>query len=83
MVGEGKEEQQKEVLRTYLTTKTDILNKKKRKALQEIAEIKFGLILSKKNFIEFKTFADNKLSLKIDDIDLDFTFEFGEVQIKI
>jgi hypothetical protein len=77
------EEQQKGVLKTYLTTKSDILNKKRRKALQEIAQIKFSLILSKKNFTEFKTFTDNKLALKIDDIDLDFTFEFSEKQEKI
>ena len=77
------DEQQKGVLKTYLETKSDILNKQRRKALQEIAQIKFSLILSKKNFIEFKSFDENKLSLKLDDQDLEFTFEFSEKQEKI
>jgi len=77
------EEQQKGVLKTYLTTKSDILNKKRRKALQEIAEIKFSLILSKKWFTEFKTFDENKLSLKLDNMDLDFTFDLSEKEEKI
>jgi hypothetical protein len=77
------EEQQKGVLKTYLITKTDILNKKRRKILQNIAEIKFSLILSKKNFAEFKTFDENKLNLKLDNMDLEFLFEFSEKQEKI
>lgn len=77
------EEQQKGVLKTYLITKSDILNKKRRKALQEIAQIKFALILSKKNFIEFKTFDENKLNIKLDGQDLDFTFDLSEKEEKI
>jgi len=77
------EEQQKGVLKTYLETKSDILNKRRRKVLQEIAEIKFSLILSKKNFIEFKSFDENKLSLNLDGKDLDFTFEFSEKEVGI
>jgi hypothetical protein len=77
------EEQQKGVLKTYLETKSDILNKKRRKALQEIAQIKFALILSKKWFTEFKTFDENKLSLKLDGQDLDFTFDLSEKEEKI
>jgi len=72
------EEQRKGVLKTYLTTQSDILNKKRRKVLQEIAQIKFALILSKKNFTEFKTFDDNKLVLTMDGQELQFTFEFSE-----
>lgn len=77
------EEQQKGVLKTYLTTKSDILNKQRRKVLQEIAQIKFALILSKKWFTEFKTFDENKLSLKLDGQDLDFTFDLNEKEVKI
>jgi hypothetical protein len=77
------EEQKKGVLKTYLETKSDILNKKRRKALQEIAQIKFALILSKKWFTEFKTFDENKLNLKLDGQDLDFTFDLSEKEEKI
>ena len=77
------EEQQKGVLKTYLITKSDILNKNRRKALQEIAEIKFALILSKKWFTEFKTFEENKLSIKLDGQDLEFTFDLSEKEEKI
>jgi hypothetical protein len=77
------EEQQKGVLKTYLTTKSDILNKKRRKALQEIAQIKFALILSKKWFSEFKTFDENKLSINLDSQDLEFTFDLSEKEEKI
>src|ERR1035437_5511533 len=77
------EEQQKGVLKTYLITKSDILNKKRRKALQEIAQIKFALILSKKWFTEFKTFDENKLSIKLDSQDLEFTFDLSEKEEKI
>ena len=55
------EDQQKLALRTYLITKSNELNKKKRKAMQEIAQIKFALILSKKWFKEFKSFDENTL----------------------
>lgn len=77
------EEQQKGILKTYLITKSDILNKKRKKALQEIAQIKFSLILSKKWFTEFKTFDENKLSLKLDGQDLEFTFDLSEKEEKI
>ena len=76
-------EQQLGVLKTYLETKSAMLNKKRRKVLQEIAEIKFALILSKRNFIEFKTFDENTLNIKLDDQELTFTFEFSEKEEKI
>jgi uncharacterized protein YegL len=76
-------EQQKGVLKTYLETKSAILNKQRRKYLQDIAQIKFSLILSKKNFIEFKSFDENKLSLNLDGKDLDFTFNLTEKEEKI
>ena len=77
------EEQQKGVLKTYLETKSGILNKQRRKILQEIAQIKFSLILSKKWFTEFKSFDENKLSLKLDGQDLDITFDLSEKEEKI
>ena len=77
------DEQQKGVLKTYITTNSDILNVRKRKIMQEIAQIKFALILSKKWFTEFKSFDENKLSLKLDDQDLDFTFDMCEKEEKI
>ena len=77
------EEQQKGVLKTYLETKTNILNKQKRKVMQKIAEIKFSLILSKKYFIEFKSMDENKLNLKFDGQDLEFTFSLCEKEQKI
>ena len=77
------EEQQKGVLKTYIITNSDILNKQRRKVLQEIAQIKFALILSKKWFTEFKSFDENKLSLKFDGQDLEFTFDLNEKEVKI
>lgn len=77
------EEQQKGVLKTYIITNSDILNKQRRKVLQEIAQIKFALILSKKWFTEFKSFDENKLSLKLDGQDVEFTFDMSEKEVKI
>jgi len=77
------EEQQKGVLKTYLETKSGILNKQRRKILQEIAQIKFSLILSKKWFTEFKSFDENQLALNIDGKDLNFTFALAEKEEKI
>jgi uncharacterized protein YegL len=77
------EEQQKGVLKTYLETKSTILNKQKRGVLQEIAQIKFALILSKHWFSEFKSFDENKLSLTLDGQNLDFTFDLTEKEEKI
>jgi hypothetical protein len=77
------DDQKKGVLKTYLQTKSTILNKQRRKALQDIAEIKFALILSKKWFTEFKSFDENKLSLNFDGQDLEFTFDLSEKEEKI
>lgn len=77
------EEQRKGVLKTYLITKSDLLNKKRRKVLQEIAEIKFALILSKKWFKEFKSFDENVLELTLDGQDLKFTFDLSEKEVKV
>lgn len=72
------EEQQKGVLKTYLETKSDVLNKKRRKTMQEIAEIKFALILSKKWFTEFNGFDENQLQLVLDKQPVTVTFDMTE-----
>lgn len=77
------EEQQTGVLKTYLTTKSDMLNIRRRKVLQEIAEIKFALILSKKWFTEFKSFDENTLNLTLDGQDLTFKFDLNEKEVEI
>ena len=77
------EEQRKGVLEVYLTNKSGMLNKKKRKIMQEIAQIKFSLILSKKWFIEFKSFDENQLALSLDGQDVNFTFDLSEKEEKI
>jgi Mg-chelatase subunit ChlD len=76
-------EQQDGMLKTYLETKSNILNKQKRKIMQEIAQIKFSLILSKKWFTEFASFDENKLSLTLDGQALEFTFDLSEKEEKI
>jgi len=77
------EEQRKGVLKTYLETKSGILNKQRRKILQEIAQIKFSLILSKKWFTEFQSFDENQLNVNFDGQDLTFTFDLSEKEEKI
>jgi hypothetical protein len=77
------EAQQKETLKTYLETKSNELNKIRRKALQEIAQIKFALILSKKWFKEFKTFDENTIDLTLDKQPLNFVFDLSEKEVKI
>ena len=77
------EEQQKGILKTYLETKSGILNKQRRKTLQDIAQIKFSLILSKKWFTEFKSFDENQLVVNFDGQDLNFTFALDEKEEKI
>jgi len=73
-------DQQDAMLKTYLETKSNILDKQRRKIMQAIAEIKFSLILSKRWFKEFKSFDENKLTLNIDGRDFEFSFELNEEQ---
>ena len=72
-----------QMMETYLTKKTAKLNLDKRMLMQKIAQIKFSLILSKKWFNEFKTFDENKVSLVLDDKNVDFTFDLTEKEVKI
>ena len=77
------EEQQKDTLKTYLISKSNELNKLKRKAMQEIAQIKFSLILSKKWFKEFKSFDENSIDLTLDGQNLTFVFDLNEKEVQI
>jgi predicted DNA binding protein len=77
------EEEQKTIMQAYIVGKSNELNKRKRAAMQEIAETKFSVILSKKWFVEFKSFDENKLSLTINNTPLDFTFDLTEKEVKI
>jgi len=72
-----------EDLETFIINKTNEVVAKKRKLLQQKAEIVFALILSKKNFIEFKSFDENTLTLTIDGQVLNFTFLLEEKQINL
>lgn len=76
-------ELQTEMLKAYLINKTKELNIKKRRVMQELAQIKFALILSKKWFTEFKSFDENKMTLTLDGFNLDFTFDMTEKEEKI
>jgi hypothetical protein len=77
------EDGKKIILEQYLTKASAGLNIKRRKALQEIAQVKFALILSKSWFKEFKSFDEDKMSLKLDGLNLDFTFKLFEKEVKI
>lgn len=77
------DEQQKNVLKSYIETKSDLLNARRKKALQKVANIKFALILSKQWFNEFESFDENKLSLELDGHNVDFTFDLSEKEVEI
>ena len=77
------EEQQKNALKTYIETKSEILNVKRWKTLQKIASIKFALILTKQWFVEFKSFDENKLTLTLDGYVVDFTFDLSEKEVAV
>lgn len=74
------DDQKLSVLETYLNNKTKEENARKWRVLQEIAQQKFSLILSKKWFKEFTSFDENTLALKLDGKDLNFTFDMSEEQ---
>lgn len=77
------ETQQNEVLKNYIIKKSQEMTTMKRKVQQQIAQIKFSLILSKKWFNEFKSFDENKLDLTLDGQKLSFTFDLSEKEVKI
>jgi Mg-chelatase subunit ChlD len=76
-------EVQKSILEKWLKkVKTDFITEKRR-VMNEIAKIKFGLILSKGWFKEFSSFDENTLELELDDKKVKFTFDLKEEEVKI
>lgn len=73
----------KKVLESWLKNVKKTVNKKRKELLQEIAQIKFSLILSKKWFEEFSTFEEKTLSLKVGKKDLNFEFDLTETQVNL
>lgn len=72
-----------DVLENWLKTVNKAVSDQRKQLLQEIAQIKFSLILSKKWFTEFKSFEEDTLVQKIDGKDLTFKFELTETQINL
>ena len=70
------------ILSTWLKTSKNKFISRKREVMQEIAKIKFSLILSKKWFKEFKNFDDNILSVDIDGKSTEVKFVLSEEQVK-
>lgn len=77
------EDKQKEALKTWLNDAKMTVRRKRRQLLQEIAQIKFSLILSKKWFIELATFENDTLIHKINDKELTFKFEMVEKEVSV
>lgn len=71
------------VLEDFINEEVKLAVTAKRNIMQQIAEIKFALILSKKWFNEFKSFDENKLSVTFDNQSLDFIFDLVEKEEKI
>jgi len=72
-----------EALRNWLKSVKTAMNKKRKSLLQDIAQIKFSLILSKKWFEEFSSFDENTLSLKVGKDDLGIVFDYKEKQVNL
>lgn len=71
------------ILQTWLNNVKLEIRKNRRALLQEIAQIKFSLILSKKWFEEFASFDEDTLNLKLNGKDLTFKFELTEKEINV
>ena len=72
------------VLHTLLSSAKTNIRVERRKLLQEIAQIKFALILSKKWFEEFNSFDENKLTMTMNGSgDVQFTFDMVEKEIAL
>ena len=71
------------ILYDWLEMSKKTINSERKLLLQEIAQIKFSLILSKKWFEEFSSFDDDTLTLKINNEDVVFKFEMTEKEIEV
>jgi Mg-chelatase subunit ChlD len=70
-------------LETWLNNAKMSVRKKRRALLQEIAQIKFSLILSKKWFIELPSFEVDTLNHNINGKELTFKFEMVEKEVAV
>lgn len=73
----------KDILKNWLKGVNATINVQRKKLIQEIAQIKFSLILSKKWFEEFKSFDEDTLVQNIDGKDLTFKFELSEKKVNV
>jgi len=72
------------ILSNWLSNVKLTVRKERRRLLQEIAQIKFALILSKKWFEEFDSFDENKLTMDMNGSgEVQFTFDMIEKEIAV
>ena len=72
------------ILSNWLSHVKLTVRKERRRLLQEIAQIKFALILSKKWFNEFTSFDENKLTMDMNGSgEVDFTFDMIEKEVAV
>ena len=72
-----------EVLENWLKGANKDAQTKRKEYLQEIAQIKFALILSKRWFTEFKSLDEDTLTHKVDGKELTIKFEMAEKEIAL
>ena len=74
----------KEVIENWLKTVKLKVKTRRKELLNEIAKIKFALILSKKWFNEFTSFEENSLTLDVSEKKtVNFTFELKESEVSL
>ncbi len=74
----------KGVLENWLKGVKTTANIRRKQLLQEIAKIKFALILSKKWFQEFATFEEHTLKVQVgNNKSVDFDFDLTETEVKL
>lgn len=74
---------QKLILEKWLKKSKQIVIDEKRRIMNEIVKIKFGLILSRGWFTEFSSFDENILETEIDGQKLKVTFDLKDIEVKI
>ncbi|NJO62639.1 MAG: hypothetical protein HC836_31745 [Richelia sp. RM2_1_2] len=72
-----------DILKNWLSSVKMAVRKRRRELLQQIAEIKFSLILSKKWFEEFASFDENTLDVTVDKKKLSIKFEMAEKEVNV